>query len=42
LDGVLYRLGQRCLRESAVLRLDGEIYRAIHDIADANLLESTP
>ena len=34
----LYRLGTRCLREPASRRLDGEIYCAIHNLADWNPL----
>ena len=34
----LYGLGDRCLREPASRRLDGEIYCAIHDIRDCNPL----
>jgi hypothetical protein len=34
----LYGLGTRCLREPASRRLDGEIYCAIHHLADWNPL----
>jgi len=40
--GALYRLGQRCLEEPASRRLDGEVYCAIHNIADANPLSTEP
>jgi hypothetical protein len=33
-----YGLGYRCLREPASRRLDGEIYCAIHNVADWNPL----
>jgi len=34
----LYGLGDRCLREPASRRLDGEIYCAIHNVRDCNPL----
>ena len=34
----LHRLGRRCLEEPPSRRLDGEIYCALHGVADANLL----
>jgi hypothetical protein len=34
----LYGLGERCLREPASRRLDGEIYCAIHNVRDCNPL----